>query len=644
MLYPKENEVRMISDLSGIWEFKLGDEREPGEECKELSHMEPIAVPASYNDQKDERAYREHYGWAYYRKSFAVPKCWQGQRVVLRFDAVTHGAKVYLDGRLMTEHQGGFLPFELDITESAPAGSRTELVVAVDNRVSHSTLPVGNEGSTAFFGSDNPGVPAVEAAKAWTKPRNLPNFDFFNYAGINRPVRLYTTPQTYIKDITLVPDLCGQDGIVKYQIQIREAREEKQDNGNKAGTENTGIGNPGTEGAEKQAAGRQQTRAEEGTETAFPLVHVDILDDKGCVIAGADGESGQITIPEARLWWPWPGEPYLYTAVVTCGEDRYEQAFGIRTVRVEGTQFLINGKPFYFKGFGKHEDSAFHGRGLDLCLNVKDIHLIHWLHANSFRTSHYPYAEEMYDLCDREGIVVIDETPAVGIASADGQDPYKTFPVRQHHEAVLRDMISRDKNHPCVVMWSMGNEPDTEHFPESAYEYWHSLYELTHKLDPAHRPVTFVCCQNNYEKDLVTRTMDVVCLNRYYGWYNLSGDLDGACYGLNKELDFWEKQHKPVMITEYGADAIAGIHECVAEMFSEEFQAEFYERQNAEFDKRSFFIGEHVWNFADFATIQGCMRADGNKKGLLTRDRRPKMAAHYFRRRWGQLPNFGYKG
>ena len=95
---------------------------------------------------------------------------------------------------------------------------------------------------------------------------------------------------------------------------------------------------------------------------------------------------------------------------------------------------------------------------------------------------------------------------------------------------------------------------------------------------------------------------------------------------------------------EYGADAIAGIHECVAEMFSEEFQAEFYERQNAEFDKRSFFIGEHVWNFADFATIQGCMRADGNKKGLLTRDRRPKMAAHYFRRRWGQLPNFGYKG
>ncbi len=608
MLYPRENEIRMVSDLSGIWEFRLGDEEEPGERCGGLSGMGPIAVPASYNDQKDERAYREHYGWAYYRRTVTVPACWQGQRVVLRFDAVAHQAKVYINGELAAQHKGGFLPFELDITGLVPAGAHAELVVAVDNRVGHGTLPVGNEGSTAFFGSDNPGVPGVEAAKRWRKPKNQPNFDFFNYAGINRPVRLYTTPKTYIEDITLVPGICGSDGIVEYEVR---------------------IGGEGKKGSQER-----QT----------PPVHVSILDAAGNLVAAGEGAQGVLSVPEAKLWWPWPGEPYLYRAVVACGEDRYEQTFGIRTVKVEGTRFLINGEPFYFKGFGKHEDSAFHGRGLDLCLNVKDVNLAHWLHANSLRTSHYPYAEEMYDLCDREGIVVIDETPAVGIASVDGLDPYKAFPIRDHHEQVIRDLVSRDKNHPCVVMWSMGNEPDTEHFPESAYEYWRSLYELTHELDPAGRPVTFVCCQNNYEKDLVTRTMDVVCLNRYYGWYNLSGDLDAACYGLNQELDFWEKQGKPVMITEYGADAIAGIHECVAEMFSEEFQVEFYERQNAEFDKRKFFIGEHVWNFADFATIQGCMRADGNKKGLLTRDRRPKMAAHYFRRRWKGIPDFGYKG
>ena len=600
MLYPRENEVRTVIDLSGVWQFKLGDEHTPGDTCETLKDPELLAVPASYNDQREDPRYRNHYGWAYYQRKITVPACFQGQRLMLRFDAVTHAAKIYINGKLAAEHKGGFLPFEAEITDLIPAGSSGELIVAADNRINHGTLPVGNEGTIAFFGSDNPGVPSVETAKAWAKPQNIPNFDFFNYTGINRPVRLYTTPKTYIEDVSLVPDIDENDGIVKYKVSV----------------------------------GGEKTEQE---------VQIEILEEDGSVAASASGFSGTIRIPDAKLWQPWPGKPYLYTARITCGADLYEQPFGIRTVKVEGTKFLINGEPFYFKGFGKHEDSAFHGRGLDLCLDVKDVNLIHWLHANSFRTSHYPYAEEMYDLCDREGIVIIDETPAVGIGAGENQDPYKTFPIREHHEQVLREMIARDKNHPCVVMWSMGNEPDTEHFPESAYDYWHSLYEYTHTLDPQNRPVTFVCCQNNYERDLVTRTMDVVCINRYYGWYNLSGNLDAACYAWNQELDFWEKQGKPVMVTEYGADAIAGIHGTVPEMFSEEYQTEFYRRQNAEFDKRSFFTGEQVWGFADFGTVQGCMRADGNKKGLLTRDRRPKLAAHYFRNRWEQIPNFGYK-
>ena len=597
MLYPKMNRARTVMDLSGLWEFKLGDYETPGDNCERLAGGERIAVPASYNDQKDDPAYKNHYGWAWYEREVTVPAFFKGQRLFLRFDAVTHRARIYINGTFVMEHKGGFLPFELELTELVVPGETLLLTVAADNRISHSTLPVGNEGGTAFFGSDNPGVPSVEAAKVWRKQGNLPNFDFFNYAGINRPVRLYTTPVSRICGLTLIPDIDDTDGILQYEAE--------------------------TEG--------------EGA------VHVEIFDVEGNKVAEAEGASGTITIPDARLWWPWPGTPYLYRAVFTFGEDIYEETFGIRTVKVEGTQFLINGKPFYFKGFGKHEDSPFHGRGLDLCLDVKDVNLIHWLHANSFRTSHYPYAEEMYQLCDKGGIVIIDETPAVGIGAGEHCDPYQTFPIREHHEAVLRDMIERDKNHPCVVMWSMGNEPDTEHFPESAYEYWHSLYEYTHTLDPQDRPVTFVCCQNNYEKDLVTRTMDVVCINRYYGWYNLSGDLDAACYALNMELDFWEKIGKPVMITEYGADAVAGIHQCVPEMFSEEYQMEYYRRQNEEFDKRSFFMGEQVWNFADFAAFQGCMRVDGNKKGLFTRERRPKLAAHYFRKRWENIPNFEYK-
>lgn len=597
MLYPKLNSARMLFDLGGIWDFQTaGAESWPLEWAGgPLPEPMTMAVPASYNDQKDDVNLRAHYGWAVYQRAFTVPGRLTDQRVWLRFGAVTHNAQVYLNGKKLGEHKGGFLPFEFEVNEHLlPGGNR--LTVAVDNRVNYSTLPVGNENSIAFFGSDNPGIPSIELAKTRCGPQNRPNFDFFNYAGITRPVLLYTTPGDYIRDISIVTDVDGTDGVVDYAV---------------------------------EAVG-------EGS------VSVSILDERGSEIARAGGARGRAVIPDVKLWNP--GAAYLYRARVTFRDDVYEQPFGVRTVKVVGTKFLINGRPFYFKGFGKHEDSFFRGRGTDRCLNVKDVSLIRWLGANSFRTSHYPYAEEMYDLCDREGIVIIDEAPAVGINAGGGEDPYKVMRVKKHHEDVIRDMIGRDKNHPSVVMWSIANEPDTEHFPRSAYDYFRPLYELAHACDPQDRPVTLVACQNDYTKDIITRAMDVCCVNRYYGWYNLSGDLDAACDAWNTELDFWAGTGKPLMVTEYGADTYPGIHNTHGEMFSEEYQADYYSRINAEFDKREFFIGEQVWNFADFAAVQGPMRVDGNKKGLFTRDRRPKLAAHYFRRRWRAIPDFGYKG
>lgn len=596
MLYPKMNRARMAFDLGGVWDFQTAGADSWPQEWAQGPLPEPMtmAVPASYNDQKDDVNLRSHYGWAVYQRTVSVPEQVVGQRLWLRFGAVTHAAQVWLDGHCLGTRKGGFLPFEFEVTDCLSAGEH-RLTVAVDNRVDFSTLPVGNEGGIAFFGSDNPGIPSIELAKTRCGPQNRPNFDFFNYAGITRPVTLYTTPKDYIQDISIVTGVDGEKGVVDYTV---------------------------------EAVGRGE-------------VAVTVLDQEGAEVAGAQGAQGRVILPKVRLWNP--GAAYLYRLRVTMGDDVYEQAFGVRTVRVEGDKFLINGRPFYFKGFGKHEDSFFHGRGLDQCLNVKDVSLIRWLGANSFRTSHYPYAEEMYDLCDREGIVVIDEVPAVGINAGGSQNPYEAMRIGEHHADVIRDMIARDKNHPCVVMWSIANEPDTEHFPQAAYDYFYPLYQLAHARDPQNRPVTLVCCQNDYTRDIITRAMDVCCVNRYYGWYNLSGDLDAACDALNTELDFWAGMGKPLMLTEYGADTYPGVHNTNGEMFSEEFQMDYYARLNAELDKRPFFIGEQVWNFADFATIQGPMRVDGNKKGLLTRDRRPKLAAHYFRKRWHGIPDFGYK-
>ena len=597
MLYPEQNEARLKLSLDGTWAFALGscveDQFDP---AKPLPDAQPIAVPASYNDQNDQTtALRRHYGWAWYQRKVTLPTFCAGQRVVLRFGSVTHTAKVWLNGQLIAQHKGGFTPFEADVTALLRPGETVLLTVACDNRVNHSTLPVGNEdGQLAFFGSDNAGIPSVEAAKRAAAPQNRPNFDFFNYAGIHRPVVLYTTPKEYIEDVTVVPAV---DGTVQYAVKT----------------------------------------------TGSAPVHVTVLDADGNAVASAEGTEGTITIPEVHLWEPRPGTPYLYTLHITCGADVYDQTFGVRSIEVRGTQVLLNGKPLYFKGFCKHEDFTAHGRGFDPVLNVKDVNLIHWANANAVRTSHYPYAEEFYDLCDREGILVMDETPAVGIGGGAAVNPYKEYPLAEHHRQVLAEMIHRDKNHPCVVLWSLGNEPDLEHFPQDAYDYWHPLYELAHQLDPQNRPVTLVCCQNDYTKDITTRTMDIVCINRYYGWYNLSGDIDAACYGLNQELDFWAEQHKPVMMSEYGADTVAGLHTAGAEMFSEEFQVEFYRRLDTEFDKRPWFVGEFVWNFADYDTVQGLMRVDGNKKGLFTRDRRPKLGMHFLRQRWHDIPNFGFK-
>ncbi len=604
MLYPVQTQSRGLMDLSGIWDFKLDDGNGFEEKWYESPLKEPMtmAVPSSYNDLKDGVDFRDHYGWVFYQRKVTVPSYMRSQRLVLRMAAVTHIGKVYLNGKLVCEHKGGFLPFEAEINDFLIDGENL-LTIAVDNRIDHSTLPVGSESGG--------GVLSGGGLFAWKskKPKNNPNFDFFNYCGITRPVKLYTTPKDYIADVSLDAQLDGNRALVSYQV------------------ETVGTGN----------------------------VHIEIWSREGKKVAEAEGKEGKLIIEHVHLWQPL--HAYLYEVKVTFGEDSYNLPYGIRTVKVEGGKFLINGEPFYFKGYGKHEDTYPAGRGLNMPMNVKDISLMKWQGANSFRTSHYPYSEEMMRLCDAEGIVVIDETPAVGVhlnfgGGANFKDGKKveTFDsienggirTLEHHKDVVRDMISRDKNHACVVMWSIANESDSG--GPGAYEYFKPLYDIAREQDPQHRPCTIVSVQMaNYKADCTLRLSDVFCLNRYYGWYTCGGDLEAAKELLKEELNFWNSTGKPFMFTEYGADTVCGLHDTVPVMFTEEYQVDYYKANHEVVDSLENFVGEQVWNFADFATSQGIMRVQGNKKGIFTRDRKPKLVAHYFRERWTNIPDFGYK-
>jgi beta-glucuronidase len=307
--------------------------------------------------------------------------------------------------------------------------------------------------------------------------------------------------------------------------------------------------------------------------------------------------------------------------------DRYTLPVGIRTVRIDGDRLLLNGQSIYLTGFGRHEDFPVVGRGFLPALIVKDYALMQWVGANSFRTTHYPYSEQMMDLADRLGFLVIGETPAVGLFFDEPGLERRLQLCRQY----TQELIQRDKNHPSVIAWSLANEPHS--WRPAATSFFRELYDLARSLDDT-RLITLVSHVGVEEESF--EFLDFMCLNRYSGWYTDSGDLDLGCQKLSTELDaLYARYHKPLVLTEFGADTIAGCHAEQPEMFSEEYQAEMLIRYIELLHTKPFVIGEHVWNLCDFKTGQSVRRVAGlNLKGVFTRDRKPKFAAYRLRDLW----------
>jgi beta-glucuronidase len=581
VLRPQESPSREIAGLDGLWSFVL----DPGDRGRTeewwrgpLPDASEMPVPASFNDVPATQDAHDHVGEVWYQREVRVPARWEGRRVVLRFDAAAHRAVVWWDGVEVGRHEGGYTPFECDVTAHVRPGELARVTVAVDNRLDLASIP-----------------PGIVDVLPDGRRRQRYFHDFFNYAGLHRSVRLYATPHTYVDDITVTTD----DGRVHYRVSV----------------------------------------------TGGAVTEVVLRDAGGVERARADTAEGTLDVADPIRWRP--GHGYLYRLEVNAAgpggtTDTYTLPVGIRSVAVDGDRFLINGEPFYFRGFGKHEDNAVRGKGHDDVLMVHDFALLDWVGANSFRTSHYPYAEEVLEYADRHGIVVIDETPAVGLnfeiahTLQPGDPPHIWAAVGDAtgaaHLRAIQELVARDKNHPSVVMWSIANEPDSAR-PE-ARTYFEPLVRAARAADPS-RPVCFAQVQLPPDEDVMSDLFDVICLNRYHGWYVDNGDLRTAEAALEAELRRWAELHgKPIIVTEYGADAIAGTHSVPARPWTEEYQVEMLETYHRVFDRVDSVVGEHVWNFADFATGYGVNRVDGNKKGVFTRDRRPKAAAFALRRRW----------
>jgi beta-glucuronidase len=340
--------------------------------------------------------------------------------------------------------------------------------------------------------------------------------------------------------------------------------------------------------------------------------------------------SGSLTIEKCKFWSHESPNLYDFTVVLKDSQeailDEYTLPIGVRTVKIQGTKFLLNGKPFYFKGFGRHEDMDIAGKGLNLPYLVRDFNLMKWINANSFRTSHYPYSEEQMQMADRQGFLVCTESPAVCV-SMRAATP-KTL---ETHAQALREMYDRDKNHPSVIMWSIGDE-DEKGEPNSL-KYFTRLVKDMRKMDDT-RPISKALTLRP-EDDKIAQIFDLVIVNIYACWYGGAGRLHTLEDRLTAQvLGYWKKFKKPILIGEFGADAWPGFDWLPGIVWSEQYQCDLVERTLDWFRKQHYIIGEQIWVFADFKCSQESGRAILNHKGVFTRNRQPKRVAHLLKERW----------
>jgi beta-glucuronidase len=586
-LFPQQNDCRNVLNLSGIWKFKK-DSMHVGEKeqwFNGLKNYRSIAVPGSWNEQFADS--RDYLDYVWYETETYIPSNWKGQNIFLRVGSAVYSAQIWINGVPVGQHEGGHLPFAFDVNSVIKWNAKNRISIRIENLMQTYRVPTGN-----VVGGQFANFPAS-------------NYDFFPYAGLHRPVWLYSVPAiASIRDITVRTNFQGTTGLMDIKV-------EQKGSISKGKVLITG----------------------ENTNIEYPITFKNGV------------ANASIKIPNVRLWSN--EDPYLYSVVVTIGDgvikDRYSLETGVRTVSADKKHILLNGKPIFLKGFGKHEDFPIFGRGSAYPVIIKDFSLLKWVGANSFRTSHYPYDEEYYNIADREGILIIDEIPAVGLFF-DGDSTEVN--IRQERcRTYIDELYNRDKNHPSVITWCVANEPSSNAkigtgaedntSTLKGYKYLNELIQKFKTLDNT-RLAIYVAVMAGPRDWL--ELSDITCINRYWGWYTNTGDLKGAVQILSGEMDrYYKSIQKPVMVTEFGADTYPGMHSEQNDMYTEDFQRDFIKAYLDVADSKDYVTGMHVWNFADFKTSQNLIRFGGyNFKGVFTRDRKPKAAAYYLRSRWNK--------
>ncbi|MEJ5962638.1 glycoside hydrolase family 2 TIM barrel-domain containing protein [Pedobacter immunditicola] len=580
---------RLSKTINSNWHFIKGDTTKTNLTNK----WQPVSIPHSWNAvdvMDDQPGYYRGAGW--YKKTLYIPSSWKEKEVFIFFEGAAQVAEVFLNGTKIGEHTGSYNFFSFPISKylkfTKEGNTTNELVVRVDNSNNENIPPLS--GDFTFFGGIYRDV--------YLKAVNKIHFDADNHASsgifITTPVVNSSTADVHIKGAFLN---AGSD---KKKLNINH---KIVDGNGKLLVEikNTYHANPGQKVPFSQ----------------------DMKNIKGF-----------------QLWSI--ENPHLYRLVSTISDagtnqtlDEVSNPLGFRWFKFDAEKgFFLNGKSVKLVGASRHQDYKGMANALPDALHTRDVELLKAMGGNFLRVSHYPQDPAVLEACDRLGILASVETPIVNRIT-------ETAAFAKNSKDMHLEMIRQHFNHPSLIMWTYMNEvllrPRYEKGSEKQELYFNNITKLAQELEDITRkedPYRYTMIPNHgafelYNKVQLTKIPMLVGWNLYLGWYSRTLDGFGAF------LDQHRKQlpDKPLLVTEYGADADNRLHSFDPIRFDKtvEYTNKYHQVYLKAMMDRPFVAAAMIWNLAEFnSEARGESTPHINSKGILTHDRKPKDGYRFY--------------